>query len=535
MTFARSVFMVWCAIGVAIGQPTNTGGASTHTITVAQGNQFDPARWVRIYEHYGRTRVLRYDPDTDQLPLKSSQINVEAGSTLIVKLLTDKMEGDFALNNIYMTATLNQGDKTIDVPVISYNELGVDKNAQASQGAVAFRTLSDIKATMENMYFTTEDLIASIYGAGCLKILKDQALPVPAQVAAEVPTKDDPCRTPDAAVVTDRFRLYNPEIGAIASFFADAQTANAVAAIGNRVFGVDKASLDAIRTQFTDNLKILLASKTTDDTTAVRKELLERVKLVWEDFCLAMNDYTDSSGKKRLDCTVSKNAQEYFQKERDALVEKLKKKTIPGQIFLAPYKAQDGDTLTLVIEAKASGAGGSSAKTEFQFALKNYGVKTAISPSLFFINRASVNVADLKRATPIQAVNFEPAPGVTFGFTYLDPCLKPFKRSEEALQQPDDSKGKAFLRGLGPGLGINFSFLSWANPRDFDPTNNTFTKTTGSNFQAGAGVVLSLFNNKLDFTYGWNLNEDQRRRYFGIGFEFLAVGKTLAGFLKAKP
>jgi len=518
MTFARSVLMAGCAMGLALGQATNpAGGSNLQTKPPGSQNQFDPARWVRIYEHYGKTRVLLYDPD--QLPLKSRQINTEAGSTLIIKLLTDKMASDFALNNIFMTATLNQGDKTIDVPVVSYNELGVDKNAEASQGAVAFRTLSDIKATMENMYFTAKDLIETIYGKDCLSALKS----------------GQTCKVLSDADVAGRFRLYNAEITGVASFFADPQAANVVAVIGNTVFGVDKASLDAIRTQFTDNLKNLLDPQVNGDKQkTVQTDLLARVQLVWRDFCTEMTG-PNSTGKS-LDCTKPTDAQQYFKEERDFLVEKLKKNTVPGQIFLAPYKAQDGDSLTLVIEAKATGAGGSGAKAEFQFALKSYGVKTAISPSLFFIDRASVNAADLKRATPIQAVNFEPAPGVTLGFTYLDPSLKPFKSSDpnEPLQQPDDSKGKAFLRALGPGLGINFSFLNWASSRDFDPTSNTFAKTTGTNFQAGAGIVFSLFNNKLDFTYGWNLNEDQRRRYFGVGFGFLEVGKTLAGFLKAK-
>ena len=58
-----------------------------------------------------------------------------------------------------------------------------------------------------------------------------------------------------------------------------------------------------------------------------------------------------------------------------------------------------------------------------------------------------------------------------------------------------------------------------------------FTTTTGSNFEVGAGIVGSLFDNNLQFTYGFNLNADRKRAYFGIGFGFVEVGKRLAAFI----
>ncbi len=44
-------------------------------------------------------------------------------------------------------------------------------------------------------------------------------------------------------------------------------------------------------------------------------------------------------------------------------------------------------------------------------------------------------------------------------------------------------------------------------------------------------MVGSLFDNNLQFTYGYNLNASRKNSYFGIGFGFIEVGKRLAGFL----
>jgi hypothetical protein len=46
--------------------------------------------------------------------------------------------------------------------------------------------------------------------------------------------------------------------------------------------------------------------------------------------------------------------------------------------------------------------------------------------------------------------------------------------------------------------------------------------------------VVSLFDNMAQFTYGWNLQVTTRRDYWGLGFGFLEVGKTLGGLIKSK-
>ena len=73
----------------------------------------------------------------------------------------------------------------------------------------------------------------------------------------------------------------------------------------------------------------------------------------------------------------------------------------------------------------------------------------------------------------------------------------------------------------------------------FDLAGNKFVNARGQQVQVGAGVIGSLCDNKLQFSYGWNLNApakgagmSRKRSYFAIGFGFLEVSKLVADFVK---
>jgi hypothetical protein len=89
---------------------------------------------------------------------------------------------------------------------------------------------------------------------------------------------------------------------------------------------------------------------------------------------------------------------------------------------------------------------------------------------------------------------------MTFGIAY-------FKRG--------NTRRDKFLRALGPGAGMNVTFMNFNDP-SFDLSTSKFVNTTGTNVQVGAGIVGSLFDNKLQFSYGWNLNVERRRSYVAV-------------------
>lgn len=138
---------------------------------------------------------------------------------------------------------------------------------------------------------------------------------------------------------------------------------------------------------------------------------------------------------------------------------------------------------------------------------QTFGFRVATTDSLLFLKRLSV--AEEDREAGLDAVNFGPAPGVTYGGTYL-------------------SRGNEFLRFLKPGVGLTVSFMNWTDPA-FDLTTSKFVSgTKSSDVNIGLGAQFSLFNNVLLFSLGVNLQAEQNREYFGVGVSFVNLGSRVA-------
>ena len=205
----------------------------------------------------------------------------------------------------------------------------------------------------------------------------------------------------------------------------------------------------------------------------------------------------------------------YIECKRHKAFEELSKLFVPGTIFLPSAKAQDGDRLTITLESRGAGAEPEQGVTaRFEVAVKKYGVKRVLEDSFLFLRRLGLQASATELGP--KEVNFAPAPGVTFGVSF-------HKRGEQ--------RGDKFLRALSPGIGVNVSFMNFDDPA-FDLAANKFVNTTGTNIDVGAGIVAMLFDNNIQFVYGWNLNATQKRRYFGVGFSFVKIATTVAKFVK---
>ena len=86
------------------------------------------------------------------------------------------------------------------------------------------------------------------------------------------------------------------------------------------------------------------------------------------------------------------------------------------------------------------------------------------------------------------------------------------------------------MRAMGPGIGMNVTFMNFNDP-SYNLATNQFVNTNGTNVQVGAGTIGSLFDNKLQVSYGWNLNVDRRRSYVAVGFGFIEIGKEVAKYI----
>ena len=490
----------------------------------ATDSSFDPATFVAIYEDTkagGRIKI--HDPSYSHS--KGSHLGVDAESSVIVvpdsRLLQNS---DLSLNKLFISAVLSSGDKQQNLEVVGYSEVGKDKSSTDAQRGMAFETTEDIQDVILNMVYTSVDILKYVYRIDEQKHIFDPDVQTAIKSTAT-----------DAAVrqrAINRFALYQPEIQAIGDFFTNQQNLSLVRILGKEIFWVDSASLQAIAKQYQENLRII--NDTNSQQAAKDRavdQLLERTKLVVDDFRDLLLKVEEQKDFCALPTSSSLNAAEKNYLQRSCAIEKVSKEIrstafqglsklfTPGAISLRAAKASDGDLLTLTLEAMAADGSPVGVKAVFEIDIKKYGAKIQWSPSLLFLHRNGVTHAEAfptaPTTAPINRVNFAASPGMTFGIAY-------FKRGNAARDK--------FLRALGPGLGMNATFMNFNDP-SFDLSTSKFVNTKGTNVQVGAGMIGSLFDNKLQVSYGWNLNVDRRRNYVAVGFGFIEIGKELTKYI----
>jgi hypothetical protein len=141
---------------------------------------------------------------------------------------------------------------------------------------------------------------------------------------------------------------------------------------------------------------------------------------------------------------------------------------------------------------------------------QKFGFRVKVSDSLMFIKRLGVGKQD--QTAGVDAVNFSPSPGVTYGGTYF-------------------SRGNRFARFFQPGVGINLLFTKWGDAA-FDISTGQFVQgTKAGDIQTGLGGQFSLFGDVLQFTYGADLQVQQKRQYFGIGVSFVSLSAKISGLI----
>jgi len=528
----------------------------------------DPATFIQIFEDTrDGSHLNRYTPAPKE-PKNALQFAVDLESSVLIAPDPDKMGEDPALNKLYITAKLASGDSSKDLVVTGYSEIGQDKSTMTAQSGAAFQSAANVEAMIFNMAYTAGDIIHYVYPQ------PTQADPHEQQGSADDKGKNpqetfeqwllthgeidfhsalvqDADKKISAALLTDspfsdsdlqrlqaRLRLYQPEIKAISDFFLQKENLAIVERVGVDVFWIDRSSLQAIAQQYQDNVQTAFDAKSTPKAQAqALEDLLERTKLVYQDFGEFRKQireqireeiarqaqqagqtltHTDEEWNTIFESQILKYS---HKKRRDAFAQ-LKTRLATGSISLPDYQAKDGDRLTITVESLPADSTTGGVPVVFYIAIKKYGAKIQWSPSLLFVRRLGVTDAEVtpptgSTAAPLNRVNFAPSPGMTFGVAY-------FKRGQ--------SGGDKFMRALGPGIGMNVTFMNFNDP-SFDLATSKFVNTTGTNVQIGAGVIGSLFDNKLQFSYGWNLNVEHRRNYFGVGFGFIEIGKELTKYI----
>ncbi|HXJ15456.1 MAG TPA: hypothetical protein VNH19_24550 [Candidatus Limnocylindrales bacterium] len=511
----------------------------------------DPATFIEVYEDTKTgNRLRRYEPKA-QDPRNSLQFAADLESTIVIVPNGSKMGDDPALNKLYMTAKLSSGDTSKDVPVIGYAEIGIDKASMATQTGAAFQSAANVQAMIFNMAYTVGDIMKYVYYPAVENTNSQRAqTSIDArewlQQNSEIDLRAKGVMEIDKGIETaiqtkkwdnesllraqERFRLYQPEIQAISDFFVKKENLTIVERVGIEVFWIDRDSMERIAQQFKDNIQTAFDPKSTPEAQAqALQDLLERVKLVYQDFGDFRRETRDQIARTRASETHTKD--EWDAMFQDAIValarerrtvafDQLKKLLATGTISLTSNQAKDGDRLTVKVASVPGDGSGEGIPVVFEIAIKKFGAKIQWSPSLLFVRRLGVTDAEAapptgSTAPPLNKVNFAASPGMTFGVAY-------FKRGETSWNK--------FARAVGPGVGMNVTFMNYNDP-SFNLATTQFTNTTGTNVQVGAGIVGSLFDNKLQLSYGWNLNVERRRTYFAVGFGFIEIGKEVAKYI----
>ena len=486
---------------------------------------FDPAHYVKIVEETSDRRIILYDPrDVRTWP---TLLRADADSKIVLEIDPDCLGSDMALNALFISADLNRADGSgspVKTEVLNYSEVATDPRTQASQAGVALRTAGDVRVMLQELYDLTKDLVASMYEAACTGKPQSRYEP-PAgctyQLKADPTTADETMRT--------HLRAFQPRIDVIADFFSSDSNALVLNEIGTTVFNLDLQSLKATAGKLKTDVATFVSDPPGDQRTRAGDNLKLYIQRIW-------NDMQPLRIKLHAD-------EEYFTHQWETvLVPRFHDLLAPGTIDLPKYKAADGDTLRITIQARsATGAGAGGVSHDFQIGIRKYRARVTTASSAFYLRRNGPIYDD--QGKPVTQT-FAPAPGVTFGPVFYSRGMRkadpiPNDRNSKRIWIAEDTSWSRFYSALAPGIGINVSLMNFSN-NDFDPSIKDsqgnvvggFKTTTSGSIQVGTGVSASLFSNALQFTYGWNLSVGDKRSYWGIGFGFIEIGQEIAKVAK---
>jgi hypothetical protein len=206
------------------------------------------------------------------------------------------------------------------------------------------------------------------------------------------------------------------------------------------------------------------------------------------------------------------------------------------EFLVSQTGAEDGDQIIVVISNNAANA---SARRDLtiRMQVRRFGFTRRVTDSFLLVKRIGVSSSDsTSQPASTQAassekptsVNFQPVPGVTLGWTYFPARRVGFKGTISRV-----------LRALHPGIGVNVSFPRFGSTiTTFAPTdpNNPNSEPTAvvtqsaNRIDVSVGPIVSVFDNAIQLSYGWDLTVSGKRAYWALGFSFV---KFLQGAAEA--
>ena len=517
----------------------------------------NPLNLVTIYEETDRDRILQYSPRNDGVRVPT--LSVDRSSKIRIDINSDVLTTDAVLGQLKMNATLTGTDgKTTKVEVLNYAQIDIDPKSQRSQQGVNTQAARDLKGTIEDLYYTSKDLVANFYGEDPLQPDAKWWAARKTPGAAEAILQGDAA----AARIDALYRSYKSEIAGI----INSLTANPVLVrmVAEPVFGMSSSTMKTLATDFSKNLDIMLGGG--NQAAAARAWVVSATLTVFDDL-MYTQDFINARELIEPDLPDSLAADEQFDAMYLEEVEEMKRRILPGQIDLPSYQAPDGGQLVLQIQMQTAtepgdpGASVGSPLTSsatFTIHVKDYRTRAEVVDSAFYVRRLH-DVLDANGK--LTRVNFPSAAGVTLDVTFrnrgpfaglLHRCMDETGvlhlpgstacGAESNLLVTNPTKKNRFFTALAPGIGVNVSLLNFPNPgrRHLDANGNPALNSQNQPYdvdapasvQVGAGFVGSVFGGMVQFTFGWDLNVQAPRAYWGVGFSFTKVAQAAVSAAK---
>jgi hypothetical protein len=503
-----------------------------------------PFNLVTIYEETEKERIQQYNPVMPDQRLTT--FSIDKGSKLRIEVNPEVLTPDALVGQLKIAGTLTGADgKTAKVEVANYSQVNMDPKSQKSQQAVNIQAASDIKGAFSDLYSVVLQLVTSVYGGKAPTDWVNGDFDktwwgLTPNVSKMTSTETQPI---DAV-----YKQYKNEIESIDEVLTSNPTL--LNMVATSIFGMPQSTLEAFLKDFKTNLETMLNAEYLQTARdRARAAVVQTTLDIWSALSQTQ-DYIDARNLIAPNLPNSEPEDEVFEEMYRQVIDTLKRQIQPGEIDLPSYQVQDGATLLLQVEVAGSKAnadpssGGSSSVALFTVRIKDYRARPGLVDATFYLRR----MKDVRAQNGTLArVNFAPAPGATLDVTFhsrgpsglLSRCMDHTgvltlasgkhcpANGQTVVLVAHQTAGNRFFSALAPGLGVNVSLLNFTNPAFLTPSGTGYTTPDAAPVvQIGTGVVLSLFGGALQATYGWDLNIEAPRSYWGVGFSFVKIGQA---------
>lgn len=545
-------------------------------------SDMDPKEYVRILEVRKHKKIVLYDPRIPEL--RSQELRANNDSKILVQILKYELPCNSALGGVHVRARLDRHEgEDVELAVGNYRELGTDEDDEPTQEGLALKSLENTTAAVLNLFNLVEEILTSSESSECAPSCVDAVRHTAERRYTDPMAGDEgetrfdfpsECIADQAYACEERLKLLGQlavaekaRIEQLAQTFRSNSNHAVSAFISNQIFQRDLGSFQVDVGDFIAAITTL-ASGQEDDRNAARLTVYRDAVGVYLRFYEHFHKTRTQLGLARDEFSRD----DYRQVLQNLFIQSLRGNILDGEIALPSQDAKNRDTLLLWVRAHDNESDvDESGDYTFRVKLRNFGVHLNLTDSLLFIKRMGVseddevtelagemgeNDGDETVQQVTGAVRFVPAAGISCGISWRpralrryigrlkharenEPTASTLSKSQKRVRDGRDEEEYFIDRALvstrpagpwtklgealTPGIGLNVSFLDFG---DIDGiTRDSINE--GNPFEVGVGPIVTLFDNKVQIAYGYNLQARRKKQYWALGFNVIGTARSL--------